>query len=71
MYKYKAKLLSNGELVAQSNSLEDLEGQIKSFRRKQKYGLHTKQNEKIQILHVERNNLEGASHSKEVVLKNV
>ncbi|UWV93597.1 hypothetical protein ONA24_03750 [Mycoplasmopsis cynos] len=33
MYKYKARLLSNSEIVAKANSLEELEGLIKGFRR--------------------------------------
>ncbi|VEU71041.1 MAG6790 family protein [Mycoplasmopsis glycophila] len=69
MYKYKARLLSHGEIIAQANSLEDLEGLIKGFRRGQKRGEHTQGNEKIEIIHVERNNLEGKKASKEVVLK--
>ncbi|QCZ36945.1 MAG6790 family protein [Mycoplasma nasistruthionis] len=71
MYKYKAKLVSNGELIAQANTLDELEGLIKGFRRGQKHGLHTKGNEKIEVVHVERNHLEGKRASKEVVLKTV
>ncbi|MFV8479634.1 MAG6790 family protein [Mycoplasma sp. T193] len=69
MYKYKAKLLSNDEIIAQANTIEELEGQIKGFRRGQKHGLHTKANEKIEIIRVERNHLEGKEASKEVILK--
>ncbi|APJ38385.1 MAG6790 family protein [Mycoplasmopsis pullorum] len=69
MYKYKAKLISNGEIIAQANNLEDLEGLIKGFRRGQKYGVHTRSNEKIEIIHTERNNLEGKRKSKEEILK--
>lgn len=69
MYKYKAKLISTSEIVAQANTLEELEGAIKGFRRGQKHGLHTRGNEKIEIIHIERNHLEGKSHSKEEILK--
>ncbi|WP_426461536.1 MAG6790 family protein [Mycoplasma hafezii] len=69
MYKYKAKLVASGEVVAQANTLEELEGMIKGFRRGQKRGEHTQGNEKIEILHVERNNLEGKRGSKEVTVK--
>ncbi|MEA4134455.1 hypothetical protein NPA13_01045 [Mycoplasma sp. 2045] len=69
MYKYKAKLVASGEVIAQANTIDELEGQIKGFRRGQKHGLHTKGNEKIEIFHIERNNLEGKSHSKEVSVK--
>ncbi|QGZ97831.1 hypothetical protein GE118_03380 [Mycoplasma sp. NEAQ87857] len=69
MYKYKAKLLSHGDIVAQANTLEELEGLIKGYRRGQKHGEHTNANEKIQIVHVERNNLEGKKGSKEVIVK--
>ncbi|WP_406613966.1 MAG6790 family protein [Mycoplasma corogypsi] len=69
MYKYYAKLLSSGEVVAQAHTLEDLEGKIKSFRRGQKHGEHTQGNEKIEIIHVEQNHLEGKKASKEVKVK--
>ncbi|WLP85535.1 MAG6790 family protein [Mycoplasma seminis] len=69
MYKYKAKLITDGEIVAQANTIEELEGLIKGFRRGQKHGLHTKANEKIEIIRVERNNLEGKEASKEILLK--
>ncbi|UUD36532.1 hypothetical protein NPA08_01720 [Mycoplasmopsis citelli] len=69
MYKYKAKLVSNGEVVAQANTLDDLNGLIKNYRRGQKHGLHTKANENIEIIHIERDNLHGKHQSKEVVLK--
>ncbi|EFF41620.1 MAG6790 family protein [Mycoplasmopsis alligatoris] len=69
MYKYKAKLLTNQEIVAQANTLEELEGLIKGFRRGQKHGVHTRANDKIEIIHIERNNLEGKRASKEEVLK--
>ncbi|WP_036452660.1 MAG6790 family protein [Mycoplasma buteonis] len=69
MYKYKAKLVASNEVIAQANTLEELEGMIKGFRRGQKRGEHTQGNEKIEIIHVERNNLEGKSGSKEVSVK--
>ncbi|MEE3928040.1 hypothetical protein V2E24_00410 [Mycoplasmopsis ciconiae] len=69
MYKYKARLISNSEIIAQANNLPDLEGMIKGFRRGQKHGIHTRANEKIEIIHVERNNLEGKHFSKEELIK--
>ncbi|UUM20107.1 MULTISPECIES: MAG6790 family protein [unclassified Mycoplasma] len=69
MYKYKAKLVASGEIVAQANSLDDLSGLIKNYRRGHKHGTHTKANENIEIIHVERDNLHGKYASKEVVLK--
>ncbi|MHA0272444.1 MAG6790 family protein [Mycoplasma sp. 48589B] len=69
MYKYKARLLNKDEVVAQANTIEELEGLIKGFRRGQKHGLHTMGNEKIEIIRVERNHLEGKEASKEVLLK--
>ncbi|QNM93605.1 hypothetical protein H9M94_03330 [Mycoplasma sp. Pen4] len=71
MYKYKAKLISNNEVIAQANTIEEIEGLIKGFRRGQKHGEHTRMNEKIEIIHVERNDLRGKHHSKEVVIKTV
>ncbi|AKF41218.1 hypothetical protein MCANUFG4_00898 [Mycoplasmopsis canis UFG4] len=69
MYKYKAKLLSNSEIIAKANTLEELEGLIKGFRRGQKHGVHTQGNEKIEIIHIERDHLRGEHHSKEVLIK--
>ncbi|QZE12100.1 MAG6790 family protein [Mycoplasma sp. Ms02] len=69
MYKYKAKLLSNGEIIAEANTLPDLEGLVKKFRRGQKYGEHTRLNEKIEIIHIERDNLKGRRFSKQDVIK--
>ncbi|SJZ59075.1 MAG6790 family protein [Mycoplasmopsis verecunda] len=69
MYKYKAKLVANGEVVAQANTIEELEGLIKGYRRGQKYGVHTKSNEKIEIISVERDHLRGKEASKEVKIK--
>lgn len=69
MYKYKAKLISNQEIIAEANSLVDLEALIKSFRRAQKRGVHTRANEKIVIIHTERNNLSGKKFSKDEILK--
>ena len=71
MYKYKAKLVSSQEIIAEANSLEDLEAAILSFRRKQKQEEHTRGNESIQILHVERDNLKGTNKSKEELIKTV
>ncbi|VEU75503.1 Uncharacterised protein [Mycoplasmopsis maculosa] len=71
MYKYKAKLISTQEVVAQANTLEDLDGMILGYRRKQKVGEHTNGNEKIQIIHVERDSLKGKHKSKEIILKEV
>ncbi|TDV24316.1 hypothetical protein BCF59_0275 [Mycoplasmopsis mustelae] len=71
MYKYKARLLSSNEVVAKANSLDELEGLIKGFRRGQKHGVHTQGNEKIKIVHVERDHLKGEHFSKEVVIKTV
>ncbi|WP_025755230.1 MAG6790 family protein [Mycoplasmopsis cricetuli] len=69
MYKYKARLVSNGEIVAQANNLDDLSGLIKGYRRGQKHGMHTKANENIEIIHVERDGLHGKHFSKEVIIK--
>ncbi|UWV84405.1 MAG6790 family protein [Mycoplasmopsis felis] len=69
MYKYKAKLISSSEIIAKANSLQELEGLIKGFRRGQKHGVHTQGNEKIEIIHVERDHLKGEHYSKEVVIK--
>lgn len=69
MYRFKAKLVSTQEVVAQANSLEEIEGLILGFRRKQKYDEHTRANEKIQIIHVERDSLKGKHKSKEEILK--
>ncbi|QJG67258.1 MAG6790 family protein [Mycoplasma phocoenae] len=68
MYKYKAKLLVNQNVIASANTLEQLKHQILSFRRKQKYNEHTFKNEKIQIIHVERDHVKGKHKSKEDVL---
>ncbi|MBN4083498.1 hypothetical protein JXZ92_01510 [Mycoplasma sp. CSL10137] len=69
MYKYKAKLVSSGEVVAKANTLEELEGLIKGFRRGQKHGMHTQGNEKIEVIHVERDHLKGENYSKEHLIK--
>ncbi|WP_036463841.1 MAG6790 family protein [Mycoplasmopsis sturni] len=69
MYKYKAKLVANGEIIAQENSLDDLNAAIKRFRRGQKHGLHTKANENIEIIHVQRDGLHGKEFSKEEIIK--
>ncbi|SBO45696.1 hypothetical protein MBOVJF4428_00743 [Mycoplasmopsis agalactiae] len=36
MYKYKAKLIVNQEIIATANSLEDIEAAVLGYRRKQK-----------------------------------
>ncbi|WP_406615055.1 MAG6790 family protein [Mycoplasmopsis hyopharyngis] len=69
MYKYKAKLVSSQEVIAEANNLEDLEAAILGFRRKQKQDEHTRGNEKIQIIHVERDSLKGKNKSKEELVK--
>ncbi|WP_280125012.1 MAG6790 family protein [Mycoplasmopsis bovis] len=70
MYKYKAKLIVNQEIIATANSLEDIEAAVLlGYRRKQKVGDHTSGNEKVEIIHVERDSLKGKHKSKEVVLK--
>ncbi len=69
MYKYKAKLIVNQEIIATANSLEDIEAAVLGCRRKQKVGDHTSGNEKVEIIHVERDSLKGKHKSKEVVLK--
>lgn len=69
MYKYKAKLIVNQEIIATANSLEDIEAAVLGYRRKQKVGAHTSGNEKVEIIHVERDSLKGKHKSKEVVLK--
>ncbi|WP_029906394.1 MAG6790 family protein [Mycoplasmopsis opalescens] len=71
MYKYKAKLLANQEIIAQANDIDELEGMVLSFRRKQKYGEHTLANEKVEIIHVLRDNLKGQHKSKEEVIKTI
>ena len=42
MYQYKAILKSTREVVAEGHSLEDLEKQIKHFKREQKRNIHTR-----------------------------
>ncbi|QKT05267.1 MAG6790 family protein [Mycoplasma sp. OR1901] len=69
MYKYKAKLISSGEVIAKANTLDELEGLIKGFRRGQKHGIHTQGNEKIEVIHVERDHLKGESYSKDILIK--
>lgn len=69
MYKYRAKLISTQEIIAEANTLEDLDGLILGYRRKQKLGEHTNGNEKIEVIHVEKDSLRGKHKSKEVVLK--
>ncbi|MBZ4195168.1 MAG6790 family protein [Mycoplasma tauri] len=69
MYKFKAKLIVNQEVIAEANTLEDIEAAVLGYRRKQKTGEHTSGNEKIEIIHVERDSLKGKHKSKEVILK--
>lgn len=69
MYKYKAKLISSQEIIAEGNDLKDIEAQVLSFRRKQKYGHHTSGNERVEIIHIERDSLKGKHKSKEVIVK--
>ncbi|WP_406617365.1 MAG6790 family protein [Mycoplasmopsis adleri] len=69
MYKYKAKLISTQEIIAEANTIDDLEGLILGYRRKQKLGQHTSGNEKVEIIHVERNSLGGKHKSREEIVK--
>lgn len=69
MYRYKAKLASTNEVITQSNTIEDLEHNIVTFRRLQKYAVHTRANDKIQIYHIEQNHKIGKRASKEVLIK--
>ena len=52
MYQYKAILKSNRQIIAQDHSVEGVENKILNFRRKAKKGLHTRENEPIEIYHV-------------------
>ncbi len=67
MYQFKARLKSSLEVVAEGHSIEDIENQIKRFRRSQKRGEHTKMNEPIEIIHVFREL--KRNQGKEVILK--
>ncbi len=52
MYQYKAILKSNRQIIAQDHSVEGVENKILNFRRKAKKGLHTRENEPVEIYHV-------------------
>ena len=69
MYKYKAKLTSSQEIIAQANTLEDIEGLVLGYRRKQKYDEHTSAKVPVEIIHVERDNLKGKYKTDEKVVK--
>lgn len=67
MYQYIAKLKSSLEIIAEGHNVEDIENQIKRFRRGQKKGEHTKMNEPVEIFHVFSDTKHG--RGKEVLLK--
>ncbi|QSF13413.1 MAG6790 family protein [Mycoplasma sp. Mirounga ES2805-ORL] len=69
MYKYKARLVTTRETIAEANTIEEIEGLVLGFRRKQKYGQHTSGNVNVEIIHTERDNLKGKHKSKEEVVK--
>ncbi|MGL5521760.1 MAG: MAG6790 family protein [Metamycoplasmataceae bacterium] len=69
MYQYKAILVSSREVIAEGHSVQDVENAIKTFRRGQKRGEHTSENEKIEILHIFRNQKEGKTNIKEEIIK--
>ncbi|TCG11096.1 MAG6790 family protein [Mycoplasma todarodis] len=67
MYQYKAVLKSTKEIISQGHTLEDVEKDIKGFRRGHKHGLHTDSNVQVEIYHVLRDQKEG--HGKDKLLK--
>lgn len=67
MYQYKARLTTSLEIIAQGHNVEDVEHQIKKFRRAQKRGEHTKMNIPVEIIHVFRDLKKG--QGKEILLK--
>ncbi|WP_027334210.1 MAG6790 family protein [Mycoplasma elephantis] len=69
MYQYKAVLNSNQEIIAEAHSIEDIEKQIKRFKREQKQNLHTRGNDTISIYHVNRKTAEGNNNEKEKLVK--
>ncbi|MGL4343096.1 MAG: MAG6790 family protein [Metamycoplasmataceae bacterium] len=69
MFQYKAVLVSSKKVIATGHSVKDIENDILSFRRKQKKGEHTQQNEKIEIIHMQRNQKEGSSKAIEKIVK--
>lgn len=69
MFQYKAILKSTKEVIAQGHSIDDIEHQILSYRRRQKKGEHTRSNENIEIFHVQRNQKEGSKKIKEELIK--
>lgn len=52
MYQYKAILKSTREVIAENHTIEDLEKDIKHFKRGQKHGEHTRENDLIEVFHV-------------------
>lgn len=71
MYQYKAILRSSQEVVAHGHTIEDVEKQIVHFKRQQKKGVHTNQNNPIDIFHVERNKTSGSHKSKHILVKSI
>ncbi len=55
MYQYKAILKSNREVIAEDHTVDGIENKVLNFRRKAKKGLHTRENEPVEIIHVYRN----------------
>ena len=64
MYQYKAILKQSKEMVAEGHTLDDIEKQIVSFKRKQKKGIHTNMNNQIEIIHVQRDQVHGKGKEK-------
>ncbi|MGL4183826.1 MAG: MAG6790 family protein [Metamycoplasmataceae bacterium] len=69
MYQYKAVLVSSKEVIVEGHSIQEIENGIKTFKRGQKKGKHTSENEKIEIIHVFRNQKEGKTNIKEEIIK--
>lgn len=69
MFQYKAVLLSTNEIIAEGHSVQDVENDIKKFKRAGKKGEHTRVNEKIEIIHIQRDQRKGVWYSKEETIK--
>lgn len=69
MYQYRAILKSNQEIIAEGHTIEEVEHQVCAFRRQAKKGIHTRDNENVEIYKVLRNQKEGEHHSKEELIK--
>ncbi|OYD26550.1 hypothetical protein EI74_0755 [Mycoplasma testudineum] len=71
MYQYKAILKTTGEKIAEGHSVQEVEQEVKSYRRGQKHGEHTRGDDLVEIIHVERSKKEGTLASKEKLVKTV